>query len=165
MPYACWFLWRTDYIEDFKWRLHGQFGVAFWRVVLREVYFEGPNRVWRALKTFNIEQWFESKHDQCRTLVEFSCCLDLCLDCQIATSNLEHSLFENWWGLAVANIGSRGTCFALDVAFRLHHRFCKSQSKQTKGNQCPERFLGVISQKNCTNMIISATNSNCVAQY
>ena len=28
-----------------------QFGVAFWRVVLREVYFEGPNRVWRALKT------------------------------------------------------------------------------------------------------------------
>jgi hypothetical protein len=27
-----------------------QFGVAFWRVVLREVYFEGPNRIWRALK-------------------------------------------------------------------------------------------------------------------
>ena len=51
MPYACWFLWRADYVEDFKWRLHFQFGVAFWRVVLREVYFEWPNRVWRALKT------------------------------------------------------------------------------------------------------------------
>ena len=34
-----------------QWRLHFQFGVAFWRVVLREVYFEGPHRVWRALKT------------------------------------------------------------------------------------------------------------------
>ena len=22
MPYACWFLWWVDYIEDFKWRLH-----------------------------------------------------------------------------------------------------------------------------------------------
>jgi hypothetical protein len=33
-----------------------QFGVALWRVVLREeVYFEGPNRVWRALKGFNLE--------------------------------------------------------------------------------------------------------------
>ena len=51
MPYACWFLWWVDYIEDFKWCLHFQFGVAFWRVVLRKVYFEGPNRVWRALKT------------------------------------------------------------------------------------------------------------------
>ena len=51
MPYACWFLWRTDYIENFKWHLHFQFGVAFWRVVLSEVYFEGPKRVWRALKT------------------------------------------------------------------------------------------------------------------
>ena len=49
VPYACWFLWRAYYIEDFKWHLHFQFGVAFWRVVLREVYFEGPNRVWRAL--------------------------------------------------------------------------------------------------------------------
>ena len=51
MPYTCWFLWQAYYIEDIKWRLHFQFGVAFWRVVLREVYFEGPNRVWRALKT------------------------------------------------------------------------------------------------------------------
>ena len=51
MPYACWLLWRIYYIKDFKWRLHFQFGVAFWRVVWREVYFEGPNRVQRALKT------------------------------------------------------------------------------------------------------------------
>ena len=42
---------RADYIEDFKWRLHFEFGVAFWRVVLREVYFESPSHVWRALKT------------------------------------------------------------------------------------------------------------------
>ena len=55
MRFACWFLWRAYYIEDLKWRLHFQFGVAFWRVVLREVYFEGPNRVWRASKTFNLE--------------------------------------------------------------------------------------------------------------
>lgn len=33
-------------------------------------------------------RWLEPKHDHCRTLVEFSCCLDLCLDRQIATSNL-----------------------------------------------------------------------------
>ena len=51
MPYACWFLWQAHYIEDFMWRLHFQFGVAFGRVVLREVYFEGPNCVWRALRT------------------------------------------------------------------------------------------------------------------
>ena len=57
VPYARWFLWRADYTEDFLWRLHFQYGVACWRVVLREVYFEGPNRVWRALKTsiLNIE--------------------------------------------------------------------------------------------------------------
>ena len=51
MPYACWFLWHAYHIENFEWRLHFQFGVAFWRVVLREVYFEGPDCVWRPLKT------------------------------------------------------------------------------------------------------------------
>ena len=61
MPYACWYLWHTNYIEDFKWRLlHFQFGVAIWRVVLREVYFEGPNRVWRPL-TSNLEHWCTHK--------------------------------------------------------------------------------------------------------
>ena len=33
------------------WCLHFQFGVVFWRVILREVYFEGPYRVWRTLMT------------------------------------------------------------------------------------------------------------------
>ena len=51
MPCACWFLWRVDYFEDFKWCLHFQIGVAFWRVVLREVYLEESNLFWRALKT------------------------------------------------------------------------------------------------------------------
>jgi hypothetical protein len=51
MPYVCWFLCHADYFEDFKWRLQLWFGVAFWRVVLREVYFEGPNRICKALKT------------------------------------------------------------------------------------------------------------------
>ena len=37
------------YVEDFKWRLHFQFRVAFWRVVLTEAYFEGPDRVWSLL--------------------------------------------------------------------------------------------------------------------
>jgi hypothetical protein len=51
MPFTCWFLWHVDYIEGFKRRLPFQFGVAFWRGVLREVCFEGPDHVWRALKT------------------------------------------------------------------------------------------------------------------
>ena len=41
MPYTCWFLCRVYYIEDFKWRLHFQFGVAFGRVVLRGVFLKG----------------------------------------------------------------------------------------------------------------------------
>ena len=49
MPYACWFLWLADYIEDFKWHLDFQFGVAFWRVVLREVYLE------TFIEDFNLE--------------------------------------------------------------------------------------------------------------
>jgi hypothetical protein len=54
MPYACWFLWRAYYVEDFKWCLPFQFGVAFRRAILREVYFEGPFRIWRALKMTSI---------------------------------------------------------------------------------------------------------------
>ena len=45
MPYACWFLWWEDYIKDFNWHLHFQFGVALCRVVLREVYFKGHWRL------------------------------------------------------------------------------------------------------------------------
>ena len=54
VPYASWFLWQADHIEDFKWRLHFQLGVAFWRVVLREVYFERPNHIWSASKTSSL---------------------------------------------------------------------------------------------------------------
>ena len=51
MPYTCWFLWHVDCVEDFKWCLHFQFEVAFWRAIMSEVYYEGPNCVWKALKT------------------------------------------------------------------------------------------------------------------
>ena len=54
MPYdCCWFfVWQANCIEDFKWRLHFQDGVAFWRGCFEGRYiFEGPNRVWRASKT------------------------------------------------------------------------------------------------------------------
>ena len=74
MPYACWFLWWwADYIKDFKWRLHFQFGVAFSRVVLREVYFEGPNRIWRTLKT-SILNIVSHTLKGIRVRVFFRCC-------------------------------------------------------------------------------------------
>ena len=46
MPYACWFLWRVNYIEDFERCFDFHIGVAFWRAILREVYF------WRAKVAF-----------------------------------------------------------------------------------------------------------------
>ena len=81
MPYACWFLWHAYYIEDFKGRLHFQFGIAFWRVVLKEVYSEGPNRIWRALKT---------------SILNFACHTSmlpwsLCLDCHKVKSDAQAS--------------------------------------------------------------------------
>jgi hypothetical protein len=39
------------------------FGVAFWWVVLREVYFEWPNRVWRTLKTSMLNIGCEAPKD------------------------------------------------------------------------------------------------------
>ena len=78
MPYACWFLWRAYYIEDIKWHLHFQFEVAllywglqvtssfsiwgyvsFWRVVLREVYFEGSKSRLKGIEDFNLEHWLQ----------------------------------------------------------------------------------------------------------
>ena len=59
MPYACWFLWRTYYIEDFKWRLYIQFGVAFWRVVLREVYIWRAKSCLKGIEDFNLEHWLK----------------------------------------------------------------------------------------------------------
>ena len=49
MPYACWFLWRVEYIEDFKWCLHFQFGV-----VSREVYIWRPNSRLKGIEDFNL---------------------------------------------------------------------------------------------------------------
>ena len=43
----------------FKWRLHFQYGVAFRRVLLGEVYFEGPNHIWRALNTSLLNKWLQ----------------------------------------------------------------------------------------------------------
>ena len=58
MPYACWFLWRTYHIEDFKWQClhHFQFGVAFWKVVLREVdiFWRAKSRL-KGIEDFNLE--------------------------------------------------------------------------------------------------------------
>lgn len=65
MPYAGHFLWRAYHIEDFKWRLHFQSGVAFWRVDLREVYYEGPHHVrghWR-LQSWNTRHTYHRGHD------------------------------------------------------------------------------------------------------
>ena len=55
MPYACWFLWWADYIEDFKWHPHFQSRVAFWRVILRDVYFKGPKSCLKGIQDFNLE--------------------------------------------------------------------------------------------------------------
>ena len=48
-------------IEDFKWCLHFQSGVAFWKAILRDVYFEGPNWHLKGIEDFNLEQhWLKS---------------------------------------------------------------------------------------------------------
>jgi hypothetical protein len=88
MSYDCWFLWWIDYIEHFKWRLHFQSGVAFWRVVLREAYFEGPSRVWRALVTsiLNIDT-----HQFQKSLISL-----LCVEAYI-TSTWRGLLLEVTW--------------------------------------------------------------------
>ena len=44
------YAWHANYIGDFKWHLQYQYGVAFWRDVLRGKFW-GPNHVWRVLKT------------------------------------------------------------------------------------------------------------------
>ena len=51
MPYACWFLWQADYIEDFKWQLQFQ----IWRCILKgsferyilkgQIKFEGKTSI------------------------------------------------------------------------------------------------------------------------
>ena len=56
MPYACWLLWRAYYIENFKWHRHFQHGVAFCKVVLREIF------IWRATLHLKRIEDFDLKH-------------------------------------------------------------------------------------------------------
>ena len=46
-PYTCWFLWWTNYIDKFKWRLPFPFGVAFWRA----------KSSLKGIKDFDLEHW------------------------------------------------------------------------------------------------------------
>ena len=88
---------QINYIEDFKWRLHIQFGVAFWRVVLREVYFEGPSRIWRAMKTSILH--IVSEPNQCVGLTKFFAILShlTCKNSDIMKMHVNgHALFRSW---------------------------------------------------------------------
>ena len=52
MPCACWFLWRTNHIEDFQVTSSScNLGLRFEGLFGEVLYFEGPNHIWRALKT------------------------------------------------------------------------------------------------------------------
>ena len=61
VPYACWLLWRVDYIEEFKWRLH----FAIWGCVWKGYFKRGI--IWRAkshlkgIEDFNLEHWVEER--------------------------------------------------------------------------------------------------------
>ena len=98
MPCACWFLWRADYIEGFKWHLRFQFGVAFWRVVWREVYFEGPDRAWRALKTsiVNIVWGCHSARFSCSPNPPITVTQKQKKKTCVAIANLRRSINQNW---------------------------------------------------------------------
>ena len=47
--HACWFLWCVHYIQDLKWRLHFQIGVAF------EGLFWERNIILKGVEDFNLE--------------------------------------------------------------------------------------------------------------
>ena len=53
------------YIEDFKWRLHFQSGVAFWRVILREVYFWRPKS--RLKGILRLQSWTHNRWSDLET--------------------------------------------------------------------------------------------------
>ena len=59
MPYACWFLWRADYNEDFKWHLH----FAIWGCVLKGCCERGI--FWRAKPRLKGIEDFNLEHCQC----------------------------------------------------------------------------------------------------
>jgi hypothetical protein len=58
MPYACWFLWRAYYIEDFKWHLHFNSGLRLeghWRLqswTLVQVDVDHTGHFWHRPSTF-----------------------------------------------------------------------------------------------------------------
>ena len=86
MPCACWFLWRTYYTERHQVTSSFPSRVVLWRVVLRDVYFEGPNRVWRALKTSILDTATNvlirlGNWDTCKSLFERVCSLVLVVSC------------------------------------------------------------------------------------
>jgi hypothetical protein len=55
MPYACWLWWWAYCIEDFKWRLHVQSKVAFWRVFWeRGIFWRATSRL-KGIEDFNLE--------------------------------------------------------------------------------------------------------------
>ena len=54
MPYSCWFLWRVDYIENFKWCLH----FAMWHRILKGCFERGrfwrPKSCLKGIEDFNV---------------------------------------------------------------------------------------------------------------
>ena len=96
VPYACWFLWQADHMEDFKWRLHFQFGVVSRRVVLREeVTFEGPNHVWRALNIAPNAPGCPRNLTSRELLLTRKCC-----HVGMAANVILCFLFHSWWELS-----------------------------------------------------------------
>ena len=55
MPYAWWFLWHAYYIEDVKWRLHFQFGVAFFKGCFERIIFWRAKSYLKGIEDFNLE--------------------------------------------------------------------------------------------------------------
>ena len=137
MPYACWFLWRVDYVEDFKWCLHLQFGVAFWRVVLREVYFEGPNRVWRAFKISILNTNCITRWQEDHVVEERGICIN-CLQKITITTFLCRGLLpsstrapllplppQTCWTMLVDNVGLKACLLGTPCSFWPPFPWCK----------------------------------------
>ena len=70
MPNACWFLWRVDYIDEFKWCVHFQFGVG---CVLKGCFesciFGRPRTRLKGIEDFNLEHWLHPTSEVCVGIV------------------------------------------------------------------------------------------------
>ena len=55
MSYTCWLLCWADCIEDFKWRLHFQFEVAFWKGCFERDVFWRAKSCLKGIEDFNLE--------------------------------------------------------------------------------------------------------------